>query len=128
MDFLVVFQIALLLVSGLYSYVLLPLLVYLGLRQLIREWKKKDQTMSYTHDVIKIARTLSSPFIVDYDEYKNLYTVRIDNTMYREKQTYFRCQLDGTGRTIEDSCQDFLRKCRGGILTHIINNKECEPL
>jgi hypothetical protein len=82
----------------------------------------------YTHDVIKIARKLNSNFIVDYDESKNLYSVVVDNTMFREKQTYFRCKISGLGFTIESACEDFLRRCRGGILTHIITDNEVEPL
>lgn len=42
MDFLTLFQISLFFLSGLYFYLVLPACIYLGLRQLIKEAKKKE--------------------------------------------------------------------------------------
>lgn len=82
----------------------------------------------YTHDLIKYAHELGEKITVDYDSTCFKYSVTILNVWYQEQGTVFKLAMQGVGFTIEDSCCDYLRKCRGQLLVHIINNKQVSPV
>ncbi len=82
----------------------------------------------YTHDLIKYAKQLDELIVVDYNEKTFKFSVSIPSVWYKENKTYLKLSINGLGFTIEDACNDFLRKCRGHHLVHIFNNKSVSPI
>lgn len=80
--------------------------------------------MSYTNQLIKIAKQFDQVLSVDYDEVKFLYSVFINMVGYKDQ--HLRQQIKGKGYTIEDASCDFIRLARGGSLIHYITDKEIE--
>lgn len=82
--------------------------------------------MSYTNQLIKLAKQLEQPLSVEHDEVTFRYKVSIN--MVGFKDNYVRHSIFGLGFTIEDAAYDLIRKARGGKLTHYISEKEVDVI
>lgn len=74
----------------------------------------------YTHELCKIAQTLGQQVQIQYADKTFRYIVSIPNVVYKE--LHIRKSIEGYGFTIEDSCNDFIRKCKGQQLENYITN------
>lgn len=84
--------------------------------------------MSYTHQLIKKAKELGELLTVNYDEKTFLYKVDVNSVFYKEKNSYLKLALIGSGFTIEDAAYDYIRKARGGLMIHVISDKTTEVI
>lgn len=79
--------------------------------------------MKYTKELIEKARQLNELITIDYN---GQFHVEIKNVFYREKHTFHKLSLSGSGTTIDDACYDYIRKARGGLMIHVISDKTIE--
>lgn len=82
--------------------------------------------MSYTTQLIKLAKKLDQPLSVEFDENRHLFKVSINMVGY--KNGYLRQSIWGMGTLIEDACYDFIRKSRGGQIVHYITEQTADVL
>lgn len=80
--------------------------------------------MSYTIELLKLAKKLDQCLSVQYDPETFRYKVDLNQVVYKEK--HLRQNIFGLGFTIEDACYDYIRKSRGGTLIHYITDKEVD--
>jgi len=73
----------------------------------------------YIRDVANIAHELGSKAIFAFTTDFSLY-VYVEGVFIPGNQTF----LFGTGTTVEDACNDYMRKVRGEKIKNAINNKE----
>lgn len=76
--------------------------------------------MSYTHELIEIARRFEQPLSVEYSKERNIYKVYIDKVHL--KDGYARTNIWGFGTTIEDACYQFICKARSKELMHFLTD------
>lgn len=82
--------------------------------------------MSYTNQLIGLARRLEQPLSLERSDESNKYKVTINLVGYKDQ--YLRQSIFGLGFTIEDACYDYIRKSRGGKLVHYLTDQEVDVI
>jgi hypothetical protein len=78
----------------------------------------------YTREFLKLSETMKTDacFAIAQDRLK--YSVYMHNVFVKSPEdvkTTVHHAIKGTGTTIEDACNDYLRQARGSYLYHIIS-------
>lgn len=80
--------------------------------------------MSYTHELIEIARRFEQPLCVEYNKEMNIYKVYIDKV--HSVDGYARKNIYGRGTTIEDACFHYIALARGSKIVHFLTDHQEE--